>query len=164
MAAIVAATIMSACNFGFALMDNQNAIVFAPMIFGFAHIIQFLSTAKHKHLYLLAFWGGIQIFFSTYIFIYTVLIAAIWFLIYWKSWLNKAHLPAILAAIALVVLLISPYMYWYILGDNVYEPHDLTIKLKSLEYLSLEPRHFIQPLKNNLLYHRIGEDKNYYGL
>ncbi len=163
LAAILAAFIMSACNFGFALMDNQNAVTFAPMIMGFAHIIQFLNTSRHKHLYLLGVWGGLQIFFSTYIFIYTVTIAAIWFLIYWKHWLNKAHLFAVAKGALLNVVLISPYIYWYILGDNIHEPQNLTLKLKSLEYLSLEPRHFIQPLKNNLFYGRLGEDKDYFG-
>lgn len=162
-AAVLAAMIMSACNFSFALMDNQNAIVFAPMILAFAQIVQFLNTGRQKHLYLLALWGGLQIFFSSYIFIYTVTIAIIWMLWNWRIWLNKEHMLAVLKGALLAVVIISPYIYFYILSNNLHEPQDLTIKLKSLEYLSLEPRHFIQPLKNNLIYGRLAEDKNYYG-
>jgi hypothetical protein len=133
-------------------LENPNVIFLLPMLLSISFLLRY---HKHKHfssLLVSSILGVVQIYLAPIGFVFWLIIWSS-FMLYFFFLSGTAYVkPISLFGIAgLLLLLISPYLYFYVLSDNIahyYNP----VQKETIWLLSLSVDDFFRALPGNLLY------------
>ncbi len=150
--ALFAGFAFTCCNMTFAHIDDP--IIYAYFIPLTAARILILAMREHKHGK--AVWafavGGLEIYYSLYVFIYQTLLFGIILFYHYKKHAEKLTLRKLLENSLLYLAIAAPYLLFYLhslLFRHVVNPFGL---LYTARMTSLMPFDFIAALPENLLY------------
>lgn len=117
--AVFAGIAFSTCNFLLGNIEGINYIFFFPGLLSLYFYRQFTMEPSYRNIILAAMFGALQIYSASYLFLFTVGILTVLHLQNFAiskekvSFLLKSLIP-----VALALLIISPYIYFY--ANNAY--------------------------------------------
>ncbi len=152
-ASILAGFFFSCAGFTFGNMDTTQAVFFGIAFLSIYYARRFLLEKKTKYVIYAAVLGGLQVYFSAYVFLLQSIILGLLVLLnfrqlFWES-LNRRNT---LLAIVIFLAFITPFFGFYTLTmaqKSFYNPHPNTF-IASVK--SLSPNDLLRSLPNNLLY------------
>lgn len=148
---IFAGLVFSAAAFSLAHIDDQKVFCFFWGLLAFHFLIRHSKSGKPVHFLLSMLFLGIQVYFSSYAFLFSGIILAIYILTTLRTH-NYLNLPN-LGSVLFFVILILPIIYRFTLTDTMdhfESPFDVMVFTKLT--VSLNPSDFFQRLPNNVIY------------
>jgi|GEM_PF-1322522 len=150
--ALFAGLAFTASNYALGNIDQQNAVVYFPALFSIYYFRKFLFSYEHKHLVYCLLIGGLQIYFSSYIFIFQSVILGLIGLYNIKEIAQTPELRTpLLKYFCIYPILILPFAYLYIFNDRIEQSYDPSSQFKGFIMSSLHLQDFIRVLPNNLI-------------
>ncbi|HWB63657.1 MAG TPA: hypothetical protein VG603_09125 [Chitinophagales bacterium] len=152
-AGFISGLLLNFSCFIYANIDNQNALVFFPTLLSLSFFLQYFITRNGKYFYSAAILMALQIYFSSYFFVFGLIAYTVIFL--WN--LNQLHqaikeIKTILPAMLLAMAIAAPFVWFYLLHSYIPNIYSVFCDLRALKTLSLSSSDFTKPLPGNLLY------------
>lgn len=140
-------------NMMFAHIDDSAVIFYLFPLLSFTYLIRFFRVQRPRLLLVAALFGGWQVYFSVYVFVYQTVVLGSIGLIYWY---RQGRLPLALAAKACLLygVVAAPVLLFYSLSKfdlNLMTPYHAEVlpRLMSFTFYDL-----FQALPENLIYGR----------
>src|SRR5690606_3215193 len=134
-------------------IDNPNVLSYIFFFLSLHFILIYFKSNDKYHLILMALFASFQIYASPVVFIF--LFFAVIVVLFFKYGLGIVfQLQQFILAAILVLLLISPYLYYYIFNDsgvNAFSFLELD-KTNMYRYLSLKPEDLFRFFPHHLIY------------
>lgn len=151
LAGLLGGLIFSGSCFMYSNLELLNTLGFFPLAFSIYFMEKFLSTKKQVSLMLSLCFLSLTHFFSGYIFLFTIVIWILIFLLKWKKFIRLK--PETLAFSAIIsAVLTTPF----VLKLSFFARPDVVNPLTEIEnfqtYFSLDLSSLFQSLPNNLIY------------
>ena len=151
-AAFAAGWIFAASVFAFSQVELLNGLPYYFALLSIYFYQRYLWEKKLKLLIWCMVLGGLEIYFSAYIFVYQSLILGLVALFNWKLlWYDKKLLINSFAYLSIYLALIFPFAWLYVFNSSIKEAwNPMTMEL--MENFNLKPSDFFRSLNSNLLY------------
>lgn len=147
-AAFLAGLVFSCANFVFCQIDNQNALVFFPSIFSLYYLLRYFQRHNQKHLLTALLLLGSQLYFSSYLFYFSLFI---WVLIYLSNRHAATWRVAFLSA-GMTGIFILPFWMLYVFKSPIPADQSALLNIELVDRLGLGWRDFVSFHPGNLLY------------
>lgn len=149
----VAAILFSTSGFLWGNVDSPNAFYFGTLFMSLYFSLRFFDSWSWKHLIWAVVMGGATLYFSSYIFVFQILLLIILWLFNAKRVLGIKHIAVKLpVALVLAMAFVLPYAYFIANPDGMLNMWNPVREYAVLRALSLDLTDLIRPAKGNLLY------------
>ncbi|MCB9231936.1 MAG: hypothetical protein H6581_09750 [Bacteroidia bacterium] len=150
---LLAGFFFASSNFALASLDQPNAFAFFPAFVCLTFLIRFLKRQKRNHLIWAMLAGGLQVWFSSYIFVFLSLIMGLILLSRFRAiWKNRPVWAPLLTWSWIFILLALPFVWLFVWKSRMPEVYREIHTLDLLQLLSLDPIDLLRPLPRNLIY------------
>ena len=139
-------------NFTLGHLDHHNTFFWAIAFLCVLSFYRYLSGRSLLKLYWVFVLWGLQIYFSTTIFIYLSIWIFILALINYKEYTNKRLLPHLILAGCILVVLISPLLLLYVFNPEIKNAYNPSLFANGNVVSNLWLRDFIRFLPDNIFY------------
>ena len=150
---LLAGFMFTCSNFILANIDDSIIVFYFLPAMTILFLKKYLKYYRIKYLYFSAIFGGLQIYFSSYVFIYQTIVLTVFVLLYPRKFLGHNKVAPFLKYIAIYALLSIPYMISYL---SIYSNANFFNPFGPPEHIgascSLTPINFFRVLPNNLIY------------
>lgn len=143
-------------NFMFANIDDSIVIFYFLTALSIYCLKKFISTQNGKYLLYCLVSGGIEIYFSLYVFIFQCIVIIIILLLNIKTFLKRENLITLIKGLILYIIIIMPFFLFYLVAfitldiENPWSIKYTTIKVIAM--CSLEFKDLFKVLPGNLIY------------
>lgn len=158
--AFVAGLLFSCSNYVFGNMDNPDAIFLSIGFFGFYFFLQQLKRQKFGYTLLAYGLIGTEVYFSSYGFLFACIASFLAGIVHYKILLSYVQIKRNAIGIALLLLILTPYLWIYMFGDALVNAYNPAADISALQSIGLKWNDFFHPLKYNLIYPSV-ELQNY---
>ena len=160
-AAVFAGFAFTCSNFIFANIDDSLVFFYFFSALSLYYLKRYLKTARPGHLFAAAAIGGIEMYFSMYVFIFQTIILGIVFLFNAKRLFGKANRPLFFKCAGLYALLPLPYFLFYLhshLSLDVVNPFNVSGVILTCSLIISD---LIRVLPDNLIYPTLGDGADF---
>lgn len=140
----------AANNYAYATADNVDALFLSVGLLGFFYLQKYFEHFRPAHLYLAVILLGLEVYFSSYGFLFTAIAFILYSLFFIPNIFN--HWKSLLIATILAILVIYPYLHLYILNAPISSGYNPASNLYGASKASLKLIDFFRPLKYNIYY------------
>ena len=149
---IVGGFFFTIANFSLGHLDHHNTFFWALAFFSILFFYKYLTTRSNYNLYLMFVLWGLQIYFSTTIFVYLSIWIILLFLLYYKDWVGaKPWLHLILGGV-ICALLMFPLLRIYVFSSEIKSAYNPSLFASGAVVSNLWPSDFLRFLPNNIFY------------
>lgn len=151
--ALFVALAFAASNYALGNLEHQNTLVYFPALLSIFYFRKFLMDDDSSALKWTMFWGGLQIYFGTYTFIFQSLVLFMLGLVHYRRVLFGAGWVTIAKWLPLYLLLAAPYIHTYLMNpelETFFNPS--RADFSAVKAMSLDVNDLYRVLPNNLLY------------
>lgn len=151
--ALFVALAFAASNYAFGNLEHQNTLFYFPALLSVYYFRKYLVFNNGTALKWVMVWGGVQIYFGTYTFIFQSIVLLLIGLVYYRKLFFEAKFVEVLKWLPVYVLLAAPYIYTYLLNPELasfYNPS--RADFEAVKAMSLNVNDMFRVLPNNLLY------------
>ena len=155
-AAIFSGFCFTCSNYTLGNIDDIFIVFFGVILLCFYFLKKYFIERRTCYLYIAAVIGGLQTYFSAYLFLFLCVGGGILLIFNWKLFLEKVStLKHLVLALFVFVTIAFPFFYTYLSHQKTtdfYDPYNPTVMA---QMHSLNPADFARVLPNNLLYPHI---------
>ncbi len=152
--AVFAGFVFTTAGFTFANIDDPILVFFLFPCLSIILLKRYIAEGKSRTLVAAAVLGGLQVYFSAYVFAFQTMCLGLLVLIHWKASAIRHNLIRVAATAGLYLLIAAPFFGSYARAfgsGDVFDPWQ-GLGLEISEVHSLDPVDFVRPLDENMLY------------
>ena len=143
--------LFSLSHFFLANLENVNALIFFFFLFAVSFTIKGMLHQGTKYFYWAALFASIQIYFTPYNFILTVILIPLYILIRFRvKEILGNNFKSLFLCTLMVILIISPFIYLYILSNQVTSLLNIISEKDLYRFFSLNLDDFFRVLPGHL--------------
>lgn len=153
-AALFVALAFAASNYAFGNLEHQNTLFYFPALLSVYYFRKYLIDDDGSALKWTMIWGGVQIYFGVYTFIFQSIVLLLLGLVHYRKLFFEMKWLAVAKWLPIYVVLAAPYIYTYLLNPELatfFNP-SRSEDLSAVKAMSLNLNDLYRVLPNNLLY------------
>lgn len=151
--AFIGGIFFACCNFSFGTLDNPDALFFGNCFLSIYFFIKYLESPKWRDVIVAALLAATGVYFSSYNFLFNVLILGICLFLYNPAFVfkPKALLQLILCSVMAIIVLI-PYLKIYVLSNHLLSGFNPAHDIHSIVFTSIHFKDLFRVIPGNVLY------------
>lgn len=143
----------STAGFLWGNVDSPNAFYFGTLFLSLYYSLRFFESEQWQHLLLTVLFGAATIYFSSYVFVFQVLVLAILWAFRLKTIVQVQQVIIKMSvAVGVATLLVLPHLYFIANADGMLNMWNPVRAYDVLRALSMDLSDVVRPVNGNLIY------------